>query len=50
MATWFPSSNALEQALEDPQVVENLEGRNPRLRPYLAYTATSLVDFLPELG
>jgi uncharacterized protein (DUF1330 family) len=48
--TWFPNVGALEQALNSPQVMETQETRDRGVRPYLGYTATSIVDFLPVLS
>jgi hypothetical protein len=43
-ATWFPDATALAQALSAPQRDEHLQS----LRPYLAYTASSMSVFLPK--
>jgi hypothetical protein len=46
IATWFPDTYALEQVMGDPQRDVHLQS----LLPYLAYTASSMSGFLPELS
>lgn len=46
LVTWFPSTRVLEHVISDSIREESLLG----FRPYLAYTADSMVGFLPELS
>jgi hypothetical protein len=45
LASWFPDTSALEQVLGDLQGKEHLQC----IQPYLAYTAQSMTELLPEL-
>jgi hypothetical protein len=41
-ATWFPDREALEKVLVDPERAQHL----PSLKPYLAYTASTMMDLI----